>query len=79
MEITYKTIKTIYNVNLTEVEEEALYDLVDTYCTSFPISSSWETEAEHEIKAISKLFNTNEEITKFIMVQYLGFDYSELN
>lgn len=79
MEITYKMIKTIYTVNLTETEEEALYDLVDTYCTSFPISSSWETEMKHEIKAISKLFNTNEEIAKVIMVQYLGFDYNDLN
>ena len=79
MEITYKMIKTIYTVNLTEAEEEALYDLADTYCTSFPISGSWETETEHEIKAIIKLFNIDKEIAKLIMVQYLGFDYNELN
>jgi hypothetical protein len=41
------------SINLTQEQKNKVFEIADRYCTSKPVSSSWETEEEHERKARS--------------------------
>ena len=56
-----------------------LYDIVDIYNTSSPVSGSWDTEIEHEQHAIADAFNISLEAAKKVMINILGFDSNDFN
>ena len=53
---------------------DKLYDLVDKYNSSTPVSGSWDTETEHEQRAIANEFNIPLKAAKDVMINILGFD-----
>jgi len=78
------TLENIHSKNkVTESlsdEQKAIVDkIADRYSTSKPVSGNWDTEAQHEMKAISKELNVSEDEAKSTMVNYLGFDASKLS
>lgn len=56
---------------------DALMDIAEGYVVSRPVSGNWDTETEHEMKAIAKAFNISEKSAKALMINELGFDPSE--
>lgn len=60
-------------------EQKVIVDkIADRYSTSKPVSGNWDTEAQHEMKAIAKELNVSEDKAKSIMINYLGFDANKL-
>ena len=71
--LSEKTSKMREEIILTPEQKESLYKIADRYCTSKPVSGSWDTEAEHELNAICKEMDFGRESAKEIMKRYLGF------
>lgn len=63
----------VNDVELSEDQMELLYDVIDVYNSSTPVSGSWNTETEHEQKAIANALDVSLEDAKSIMIDYLGF------
>ena len=53
---------------------DKLYDIADRYNTSSPVSGSWNTETEHEQRAIANEFNIPLKAAKDVMINILGFE-----
>jgi hypothetical protein len=53
---------------------DRLYDLVDIYNTSSPVSGDWDTETKDEQEAIAEEFDISLEDAKGVMINILGFD-----
>jgi len=61
-------------VDLSEDEIARLYEVVDKYNTSVPVSGDWATETEDEQRTIAKEFNVSLDEAKQIMIDILGFE-----
>ena len=56
------------------IDMDELVDIAERYNTSTPVSGSWDTELEHEQKAIADHFDISMEDAKQVMMDMLGFD-----
>ena len=63
----------------SSVDTDKLYEIADRYCTSSPVSGDWNTEIEHELKAIMEELGVSESEAKRLMIDVLGFDEAMLN
>lgn len=54
--------------------DDKLWEVAERYNTSKPVSGSWDTEVEHEQKALSKELNISMDEAKQVMKDYLGFE-----
>lgn len=66
------------NLN-SSVDTDRLYEIANRYCTSSPVSGDWDTETEHEMKAIMEELGVSESEAKRLMIDILGFDEAMLN
>ena len=54
--------------------KEDLWEIANSYIGSEPKSGSWETEAEHEQRAIADHFRISMDQAKQLMIEELGFE-----
>ena len=62
------------SIELSEDEKDELWDLIDKYNSSSPVSGDWDTETADEQKTIAEHFNISLDDAKQIMIDYLGFE-----
>jgi hypothetical protein len=63
----------------SSIDTDKLYEIADRYSSSTPVSGNWDTETQHEMKAIMEELGVSEEEAKKLMINVLGFDESMLN
>lgn len=59
---------------MDDIDEQELEEIVDRYNTSTPVSGDWDTETEHEQKAIASKFDLTMDEAKEVMKEKLGFE-----
>lgn len=62
------------SVNLTDEQRDLLWEVIDKYNTSHPVSGRWEDETAHEQQTIADTFGISLADAKQIMIDELGFD-----
>lgn len=55
------------------IDWDKLWEISDRYVTSTPLSGDWDTEVEHEQKAISEELGVSMEEAKHLMIKHLQF------
>lgn len=58
----------------SDIDEDKLDEIAERYNGSKPVSGDWDTETEHEQKAIAKEFGISMDEAKQVMKDKLGFD-----
>lgn len=64
-------------IDLSEEEQDLLWDIANRYNTSVPVSGSWKTETEHEINTIMNTFGISKKQAIQCMKKYLGWTDEE--
>lgn len=62
------------SVTLTDEQRDLLWEVIDKYNTSYPVSGRWEDETAHEQRTIADTFGISLADAKQIMIDELGFD-----
>lgn len=62
------------SVTLTDEQRDLLWEVIDQYNTSHPVSGRWEDETAHEQQTIADTFGISLADAKQIMIDELGFD-----
>ncbi len=62
------------SVTLTDEQKDLLWEVIDKYNTSYPVSGRWEDETAHEQRTIADTFGISLADAKQIMIDELGFD-----
>lgn len=62
----------------SEEDINILYDIADRYCSSYPVSGSWEDETENELQDIMDTFGVSRIKAIQIMQDFLGFEDEQL-
>jgi len=61
------------SINLTEEQEDLLWDIAESYTVSTPKSGDWDTELAHEQAEIAKQLKISMNDAKQLMIEQLGF------
>ena len=63
----------IGGVDISQIDDDELFDIAENYNTSNPVSGDWDTETLHEQQAIADHFDISLEEAKQLMIDRLGF------
>jgi len=66
------------SIELDDAEKQELFEVIDKYNTSDPVSGKWSLETMDEMQAIANHFGITLDEAKDIMINYLGFDEDTL-
>ena len=74
-----RSFKVNSGLTLNELDLSVIDEIANSYCTSSPVSGSWETETLDERNEIAETLKISYTDANDIMVKYLGFDQSEID
>lgn len=67
-----------YVESLDKITQDKIWNIIDIYNTSVPVSGDWSTETEHELNTIKNKLGISEMQAAWIMIYMLGFDPDEI-
>ena len=68
------SVKVNSSVALTDEQRDLLWEVIDQYNTSHPVSGNWSDETAHEQRTIADTFGISLADARQIMIDELGFD-----